>query len=115
MLLALTVQVGLGLFASDEDGLYQGPLSYRVSPETADILSERHESWFYVLLALIVLHLAAIAYYVAVRRRPLLGPMVRGGRIAGQGERAMIPAPPWRLALAIALAAGGTLAIVTLL
>lgn len=113
MLAALAVQVGLGLFASDKDGLYQGPLSYHVSQETAETLTERHETWFYVLLALIVLHLAAILYYRLVKREDLITPMVTGrGAAAGEDGAAMTPAPWWRFPVAAALAAGATLAIV---
>jgi cytochrome b len=112
MLAALAVQVGLGLFASDKDGLYQGPLSYHVSAETAETLTDRHETWFYVLLALIVLHLAAILYYRLVRRRDLIMPMVTGRGAAGDDGAAMIPAPWWRFPVAAALAAGATSGIV---
>ena len=115
MLLALAVQVGLGLFASDEDGLHQGPLSYHVSAETAETLTERHEMWFYVILALIALHLAAILYYLMVRRDNLVAPMITGTRTAKVGETAMVPAPLWRLLLAAGLALGATLVIVRLL
>ena len=51
MLLLLLTQVGLGLFAIDEDGLVGGPLSHLVSYETARTLAHRHETVFYVLLA----------------------------------------------------------------
>jgi len=37
------VQVGLGLFASDEDGIMQGPLARLVSFDTADWAREWHE------------------------------------------------------------------------
>jgi cytochrome b len=115
MLAALAVQVGLGLFASDDDGLYQGPLSYHVSAQTAETLTDRHETWFYVLLALIALHLAAILYYRLFRRRNLVAPMVTGRGPAGEDGAAMTPAPLWRFPVAAALAAGATLVIVRLL
>ena len=60
---ALAVQVGLGLFAEDEDGLYAGPLASLVSSDTSDKARDLHEPWFYVLLGLIVLHVAAILFY----------------------------------------------------
>ena len=111
MLAALAVQIGLGLFASDEDGLYQGPLSYHVSAETAETLTDRHETWFYVILALIALHLAAILYYLLIKRDNLVTPMVTGSRKGAAGEGAMVPAPFWRFLLAAGLAAGGAVAI----
>jgi len=115
MLLVLVMQIGLGLFASDEDGLYQGPLSYHVSAEAAETLTERHEMWFYVILALIAVHLAAILYHLVVRRENLVAPMLTGTRKAKMGETAMVPAPLWRLLLASGLAVGVTLVIVRLL
>lgn len=111
MLLVLATQVGLGLFASDEDGLNQGPLSHHVSFETAETLAERHETMFNVLLVLIGLHLAAIAYYLVIRRDNIVGPMVTGVRPARAEELAMMEAPAWRFFVAAGLALGLTLGI----
>lgn len=109
MLGALAVQVGLGLFASEDDGLYQGPLSHFVSYDTAEEIAEIHEAWFNVILALIGLHLAAILFYLLVKRDNLVGPMVTGGRDGGEGEAPMAPAPAWRFLLAAGAALGLTL------
>lgn len=115
MLLLLGVQVGLGLFATDEDGLESGPLSHRVTYDTARILAHRHETVFYILLGLIALHVAAILYYRFVKRDDLITPMVTGIRaISAEGET-MTGAPLWRFLLAMALATGIALAIVKLL
>jgi cytochrome b len=115
MLVVLLTQIGLGLFASDEDALYEGPLSHLVGYDTARILADRHETFFYILLALIAVHLAAILYYRFVRRDDLITPMVTGRRAAGEEGAALAPAPLWRFLLAAALAAGATLAIVRML
>jgi cytochrome b len=116
MLLVLITQIGLGLFAIDEDSLYEGPLSHRVSYESARILAHRHETVFYILLALIAVHIAAILYYRLFKRDDLITPMVTGrGVAAGEDAAAMAPAPWWRFLIAAALAAGATLAIVRLL
>jgi cytochrome b len=115
MLLVLLTQIGLGLFAIDEDALVEGPLSHRVSYDTARILAHRHETFFYILLALIAVHVAAILYYRLFRSDDLITPMITGRRSAGEGGAAMTPAPWWRFALAAALAAGATLAILHLL
>jgi cytochrome b len=116
MLLALAVQVGLGLFASDEDGIYAGPLARHMPDlESAHELAERHETFFWVILALIALHVAAILWYRLAKRQDLVTPMVTGRGPAGEAGEAMVPAPLWRLLLAVALAAGLTLAIVLLL
>ena len=108
MLLLLAVQVGLGLFASDEDNLYSGPLSRHVTEETSHILRDRHEVVFYILLGFIVLHVGAILYYRLVRKEDLVTPMVTGRRVAPAEGAAMAGAPLWRFLFAAALAAALT-------
>jgi cytochrome b len=78
MLLALSVQVGTGLFAVDVDGLESGPLSYLVSFDQGRVAAGVHEVSFNLLLGLIGLHVLAIAYYHVVRSRNLVGPMISG-------------------------------------
>lgn len=78
MLLALSVQIGTGLFATDVDGLESGPLSFLVTFEQGRSAAQIHEISFNILLALIALHVLAIAFYVVVRRRNLIAPMVTG-------------------------------------
>jgi cytochrome b len=112
MLLVLLVQVGLGLFASDEDGIYAGPLSRHMPDlDSAHALAERHETMFWVLVALIALHVLAILWYRLVRRDDLVTPMVTGRGRAGPVGEAMVPAPLWRLLFSVALAAGITFVI----
>ena len=116
MLALLSVQVGLGLFVSDEDGLNTGPLSHLVSYDSARTVAARHETMFWILLAVIVLHVAAILFYLLVRRNNLIGPMVTGTRAPAAGsDEALVAAPWWRLAIAAAAAACLTWAIVALL
>ena len=109
MLLVLVMQVGLGLFATDEDGLNQGPLSHHVSFDTAETLADRHETMFNILLVLIGLHLAAILFYLVVKRDNLIGPMVSGGRPSRGQEQAMMAAPAWRFLVAAGAATALTL------
>lgn len=111
MLAVLAIQVGLGLFASDEDGEHYGPLSHLVSYDTATSLAERHETFFNVLLALIGLHLAAIVYYRLAKREDLVTPMITGRRDASLAGETMTLAPAWRFWVAAILALGMTLAI----
>ncbi|MGH7024307.1 MAG: cytochrome b/b6 domain-containing protein, partial [Caulobacteraceae bacterium] len=77
MLAALAVQVGLGLFSIDEDGFEAGPLAKFVSFNDARAIAHFHHLWFWVVVGLIVLHLAAIAVY-ATRGRNLTGAMITG-------------------------------------
>ncbi len=78
MLGAIAVQVGLGLISEDEDGLYAGPLAQLVGFDASEQARDLHEDWFKLVLALIVLHLAAIIYYRVVRGQKLTGPMITG-------------------------------------
>jgi len=115
MLLLLAVQVALGLFVTDEDGLNSGPLSRLIEYDSARTLADRHETVFYILLGFIALHVAAIFYYLLVKRDNLITPMVTGSRAAPQSGEAMAAAPLWRFLAAAALATGLTLVIVCLL
>ena len=102
---AVAVQVGLGLVAEDEDGLYTGPLAGLVSIDTSDAARDIHEQWFYVVLGLIVLHLAAILFY-RMRGQGLTWPMVTG-RARAVPEAAPLRRGKWWVALtclAVALA-----------
>ncbi len=109
MLGALALQVTMGLFASDEDGLYSGPLSHFVSYDTAEEIGEIHHEFFNVILGLIGLHLAAILFYLVVKRDNLIAPMITGGRDAAAGTEPMVAAPAWRFMLAAGSAAALTL------
>lgn len=106
MLAVLLLQAGLGIFAVDVDGLYEGPLSFLVSYDAAREAAELHEDMVDVLLVLVGLHLAAILFYRVFKRERLVKPMVTG--------RATLPAagrpPPrlvsaWRALLVLAIAA----------
>lgn len=110
LLLLLFVQVGSGLFAVDIDGLESGPFSYLVDFDQGRAAASVHELSFNLLLGLIVLHVAAVVYYLAFRRQNLAGAMVTGYR-KGVGEGAIV-ARPWKFAAALvpAVAVGGWLA-----
>lgn len=111
LLLLLATVIGLGLFASDEDGFQPGPLSHLIDFDSARILAERHEQVFWILVGFIVLHVAAILFYLVAKRDNLVGPMVTGGRRGEAGEAPMVPAPAWRFLLAAGLAIAITLRI----
>jgi len=101
LLAAMLLQVGMGLFAGDPYDGATGPLNGLVRTMTADLLTDWHEAFFYVLLALVALHLAAVAFYLFVKRDNLLRPMVTGSRPAPPGAEEMEGAPAWRLAVAV--------------
>jgi len=74
----MAAEVGVGLFCVDVDGLESGPLADRVSFQVGRMAAHWHTLLFNALLALIALHLCAIAFYAIVRRDNLIGPMLTG-------------------------------------
>lgn len=105
LLFAFSVQLVAGLFAEDVDGLSSGPLSRFVSYDTGRAAAEFHEASFNIVLALVILHLAAIAFYLVALKTNLIGAMVTGSRTAEEGtpDRS-VRSPPVRAAIGIALA-----------
>ncbi len=108
MILALIAQVTLGLFAADTDtGLDSGPLSRFVSYDFAETAGDLHEDAFNILLILIGLHIAAILFYLVVKRANLIGPMITGRRKASETgpEGGLTRIPLWRFVLGVVLSA----------
>jgi len=83
MLLVFGAQAATGLFVSD-DIMTQGPLYARVDTSTADLLSWVHHANEWIMVALVALHLAAIAWYTLARRQKLVRAMITGDMPAGQ-------------------------------
>ena len=104
MLGAAAVQVGLGLIATDEDGLNEGPLAHLVSLDTSETARDIHEYWFYVVLALIVMHIGAILYYRFMLGTKLTRPMITGRDDLDPGVEPMRPARWWVVVLCLAVA-----------
>jgi cytochrome b len=94
LLAILIAQVGTGLFASDEDGFFSGPLAYVVTIGTSESMTELHEEIFDWLLVLIGLHVAAILLYRLALGRNLVGPMITGRADLPRGMEPMRPATP---------------------
>ena len=101
---AVAIQVGLGLVSQDPDGIYFGPLARLVSSDTSDQTRDLHEAWFYVVLGLIVLHVAAIVYYRVVRGRRLIKPMVTGKAAVDPEVGPMRPGKWWVALICLAIA-----------
>lgn len=76
-LVALSVQVGTGLFATD-NVLTQGPLNPLVRNRTADWLTTIHKWNFDVLLGLVGVHVLAILIHRVVGGHDLVKPMLTG-------------------------------------
>jgi cytochrome b len=123
MLALLLVQALTGLFANDEIA-NAGPFYGWVAPETSNRLSGLHGTNSNLLLGLLALHLAAIAWYGFVAGRPLVRAMLTGRRDASdvaagdeiQGSRiglalAILAVLSVALALAIRAAPEATIAL----
>jgi len=100
----MALQVTLGLFAGDPDDGTTGPLNHLVGFSTYDLATEAHEVVFNLIVAVVVLHLAAIVFYTLVKHDRLVPPMITGKRVFPAGTSGMQPVPAWR-ALACAVAA----------
>jgi len=107
-LLGLTaIQVGLGLFASDEDGLVEGPLARLIGFDGQQRVTDLHEDLFNWLLALIALHVAAIIFY-RIKGKNLLNPMITGKGEVEPGIEPMKSGKWWSALLCLVLAIGIT-------
>jgi cytochrome b len=109
LLLLLLLQAVSGLFNSD-DVFFNGPLYYGASVGLRDAMGQVHEVGFYLLLALVGLHILAVLYHQLWRRERLLQAMVRGSA-AGRAGRAA-PVSGWRallIVLGVALSLWGLL------
>ena len=80
LIAALVLQVTAGLFAVDVDGLESGPLSHLVSFDQGRAAAEFHETVFNILIALIVLHVAALIFYRVRLQTNLVTAMITGRR-----------------------------------
>lgn len=99
----LAAQGGSGLFTSD-DIVTDGPLVHLVASKTVSLLSTVHRVGAKVLLALVGLHLAAVAFYTVVKKDDLLRAMITGRKRVPAGVEGIRFANPL-VALALLAAA----------
>lgn len=105
LLTVLGLQAAGGLFAND-DIAFQGPLYGLVSKDTSDWMTGLHRKGFWLVLALVVLHIAAIVFYTRVKGEKLVGAMLTGQQEVGDHQPAEAPTGGGALALVFALAVG---------
>ena len=99
----LAVQAGTGLFSND-DIAFSGPLFNAIDDALAGRLTGIHRQLADVLLALLVVHLAAIAFHLCVKKDNLLKPMMTGWKEVASGQSAEQGGPvAFLIAMAIAL------------
>lgn len=87
LIFLLTAQVVTGLFAND-DIAFVGPLYDLVDRSLSDRLTGIHHLLSNVLIGLVVLHLAAIVFYVRVKKDNLVKPMLTGWKDGATGDQA---------------------------
>jgi cytochrome b len=104
LLALLLTQVVLGLFTVDVDGIESGPLSTYVSFDAGRLAADWHDKLFDVLLWLIGLHIAAVLYYLLIRKENLIGPMLSGKRVYDSDQPAVRTGSVILLIVGIALA-----------
>ena len=98
----LLVQPALGLLAKDIDGLHSGPLTHFVSFGTGRIITGLHHLIFELLLIFIVLHLAAVTFYVLYKRDGIISAMISGYKqMSYEFRRDFFFVPALRAALAL--------------
>ena len=104
MLGTLLLLVATGLFAND-DIAFEGPLYALVGKDLSDRVVGIHRLVEPLIILLVVAHLAAIAFYVRIKKETLIMPMITGQKV-GAGETAKGGgAIAFCIALAIALGA----------
>ena len=107
MLLLLMVQIGTGLFSVDIDGLESGPLSYLVSFDQGRTAAEIHHLSFSLLQIVVAIHIVAVLFYLVVRKRNLVVPMITGiDRQIDSTAGALVPAGWGRLLVSASIAIG---------
>jgi cytochrome b len=111
MLLVLLAQAGTGLFADDEIA-FTGPLNRFVANATGLAATWYHKAvgqW--LLIALVLLHLAAIAWYGLKKREGLVRAMVVGDKdVAGPAASSRDDARTRVLALVVVAVCAGLVA-----
>jgi cytochrome b len=86
LLASLAAQVATGLFSADLEE-FAGPLNIYVSNATARLLTAYHKNIGEpALIALVLLHVTAIAYYHLRHGQNLIGPMVHGDKTLAVAE-----------------------------
>jgi cytochrome b len=77
LLTLLTVQAATGLFTTD-DIVTEGPLYHLVASKTASTLSTLHRIGGKLVLALVLVHVAAVAFYTLVKKDDMIRAMITG-------------------------------------
>ena len=78
ILFLLTAQGVTGLFIEEEDLFENGPLFDYVSEQTSDMLNGWHSDISTIILAMVILHVSVLVYYLLWKKENLIKPMITG-------------------------------------
>jgi hypothetical protein len=119
----LLLQAATGLFANDEI-MNMGPFYGWIAPELSNRITSLHRASSDWQMVLIGMHVAAVVFYVRVRRQPLVNAMITGRKPAAEvpaaeaiaGSRALlaiviVAVLAVGLAIAVRLAPEATIAL----
>ena len=81
-----------------------GPLANAISLGLSESITDLHEDLFDVLLVLIGIHVAAVIFYLIVKRRNLVGPMITGKGALDPDTQPMRPGKWWAALLCLVAA-----------
>jgi cytochrome b len=87
LLIVVLFQAVLGLFSND-DILFDGPLSYLISKESSDLITGLHSDLFNILLVLVALHVSAVIWHKLFKGEDLLSAMFSGYKELPTGMQA---------------------------
>jgi cytochrome b len=88
LLAILALQVATGLVADDEV-MASGPLTRFVSGATVSLATAWHTTFGkWIAIALVSVHVLAVLFYVAVKHRRLVRPMISGDKPVADGSAA---------------------------
>lgn len=114
LLVVLCIQVAAGMFTND-GSFNEAPWVKFVSSATSDRVSTLHYYNGWLVIGLTVLHVAAIAFYLLVRREDLLTPMLTGDKLGINAVAAKDDAAiRLRAAVLVAVSGGIVFFLVTL-
>ncbi|MGZ9076145.1 MAG: cytochrome b/b6 domain-containing protein, partial [Burkholderiaceae bacterium] len=114
LLIVLAVQVSTGVFTND--GTFtEGPWVKFVSSAISDRLSTIHYYNHWLVLGLSVVHVAAIGFYLLVRRDDLITPMITGDKLGLAAPAAEDGAAIRLRAAVLAMAAAGIVSYLVML
>jgi cytochrome b len=103
MLLVLGLQAISGLFSND-DIMLEGPYAAMIGKEMSDLLTKLHKLNGDVILVLVGLHVAAVVFWSAIKKKTMIAPMFSGRKNATEPVQ-QIKLPAWRAPLAMAAVA----------